>query len=64
MNIVEQIQNLQHSQESKGDIEELQEALDKYHRMIAEGRLVPRPNNLQRGYSSQINGQYMKWSNI
>lgn len=64
MSIVEQIQNLQYSQESKHNMEELQAALDKYHRMIAEGKLIPRQNNLQNGYSGQISGQNMKCSNV
>ena len=64
MSLVEQIQNLQYSQESKHNMEELQAALDKYHRMIAEGILIPRPNNLQNGYSGQISSQHMKWSNV
>ena len=64
MSIVEQVQNLQCSDKAKCDMAELKAALEKYHKMVDDGVLIPRQNTLQNGYSSDINGHNIKWSNI
>jgi len=64
MSLVEQIQILQYSEESKDKMEELKAALDKYHKMVEDGVLVPRQNSLQNGYAGNIGMMNIKWSNI
>ena len=64
MSLVEQIQALQYSEEPKEKMEELKAALDKYHKMVEEGVLVPRQNSLQNGYAGNIGLMNIKWSNV
>lgn len=64
MSLVEQIKNLQHLDCPTDEMKKLKSALDKYHKMVDDGVLVPRQNNLQNSYSGQINAQNLKWSNL
>lgn len=64
MSLVEQIKNLQHPDCPTGEIEKFKSALDKYHKMVEDGVLIPRQNNLQNGYSSQISAHNLKWVNL
>ena len=53
MSIVEKIQNLPENTVTQDDnFIMLSEALSEYHRLIQEGKLVPRKNNLENIYTT------------
>ena len=53
MSIVEKIQNLPENTVTQDDnFIILSEALSEYHRLIQEGKLVPRKNNLESIYTT------------
>lgn len=52
MSIVEKVQQLQGDVvTSDKNFEKLKEALNEYHRLILEGKLTPRKNNVQNIYT-------------
>lgn len=52
MSIVERVQHLQSDVVTTDEnFEKLKDALDKYHRLIQEGKLTPRKNNVQDIYT-------------
>lgn len=52
MNIVEQIQQLpNHIFDADENYKELNDALNEYHRLIKDGILIPRGNNVQDIYT-------------
>ena len=53
MSIVEKIQNLPENTVTQDDnFIMFSEALSEYHRLIQEGKLVPRKNNLENIYTT------------
>ena len=52
MSLVDEIKQLSDDTVSiDGNFERLKIALEQYHRLIDEGKLVPRSTNLQSGYT-------------
>lgn len=52
MNIVDKVQQLQNDVVATDEnYEKLKDALDEYHRLIQEGKLIPRKNNVQDIYT-------------
>ena len=52
MNIVEQIQQLpNHIFDADENLKKLNDALNEYHRLIKDGILIPRGNNVQDIYT-------------
>lgn len=52
MSIVEKVQHLQSDAVGTDEnFEKLKDALDEYHRLIQEGKLIPRKNNVQDIYT-------------
>lgn len=52
MNIVERVQQLQSDVVATDEnFAKLKDALDEYHRLIQEGKLIPRKNNVQDIYT-------------
>ena len=52
MNIVEMIKQLpDNTVNVDKNFNKLQEALDEYHHLIQEGKLIPRKNNVQNIYT-------------
>ena len=52
MNIVEQIQQLpNHIFDADENFKKLNDALNEYHRLIKDGILIPRENNVQDIYT-------------
>ena len=66
MSIVEKIQNLPENTVTQDDnFIMLSEALSEYHRLIQEGKLVPRKNNLENiytTYSFHSNANYQNYN--
>ncbi|MBD9069804.1 hypothetical protein DWW97_06495 [Dorea longicatena] len=53
MNIVEKIQNLSEDTITQDEnFLMLSEALSEYHRLIQEGKLIPRKNNIENIYTT------------